>query len=90
MGQEIIQIDNLKCGGCASSIRQALLAMEGVLEVKVDTDTDTVEVGFEKESHRDKYIRVLSKLGYPEAGTSTILQKGKSYISCAIGRMKKS
>ena len=33
-------------------------------------------------------IEKLSKWGYPEMGTSNLVQKAKSYVSCAIGRLE--
>ena len=33
-------------------------------------------------------LEKLSKLGYPELGTSNVLQKAKSYVSCAIGKLE--
>ncbi len=89
MGQEIIKVDNLKCGGCANSVIRAFQAVKDVSTVNVDPESGTVEINYEKAGRREEYIKLLSKLGYPEAGTSTLLQKGKSYISCAVGRIKK-
>ncbi len=31
-----IQVDNIKCGGCANSVRKNVLKIDGVSEVQVD------------------------------------------------------
>ena len=45
-----IEIVNLKCGGCANSIKKGLLNIEGVSEVSVELETSkvTVEVANEE------------------------------------------
>ena len=36
--KSIIYIDNLKCGGCASTIKKELSQLNGVKDVKVNND----------------------------------------------------
>jgi copper chaperone len=82
-----IQIENLKCGGCAATIKKGLLSIENIEEVTIDIENSIVSVTSEKNilaAVKDK----LSKLGYPEVGDkNTILRKAKSFVSCAVGRM---
>lgn len=86
---EMIFIDNLKCGGCANTIRTALMKIKGIEKVRIFTNTNCIEVEGEEESiDRDKVIETLGKLGYPERGTTNNLQKAKSYFSCMIGRFR--
>lgn len=87
MNTLFLKIDNLKCGGCANSIKNNLLELEQVSKVKVDEENGVVEVSLTAPLDQEVLERRLSKLGYPPAGTSNILQKGKSYVSCAIGRV---
>jgi copper chaperone CopZ len=87
MNKETIIIDNLKCGGCANTVTKKLQAMEGVKNVNVLLETSTVEIEKEENVTREALIEKLSKLGYPEIGTSNLVQKAKSYVSCAIGRL---
>lgn len=61
--------------------------MEGVSNVRVDLETSTVEVEKEEKVTRTLLLEKLSKWGYPEMGTSNLVQKAKSYVSCAIGRL---
>ena len=39
-----IEIENLKCGGCERSILKGLGALDGVTEVSVDREHQTVKV----------------------------------------------
>jgi copper chaperone len=82
-----IQIENLKCGGCASTIKKAILAIEGVSEIEIDMEKSMVSVRLENDNLEEIKIK-LSKLGYPEVGDkNTVLHKAKSFVSCAVGRM---
>lgn len=87
MNKETIVIDNLKCGGCANTVTKRLQEMDGVENVNVLLKTSTVEIEKEENVTREALIEKLSKLGYPEIGTSNLVQKAKSYVSCAIGRL---
>ncbi len=88
MNQKTISIDNLKCSGCANSIKSKLSGVKGLLSTEVNVDEGQVMIGYSGEEVVQRVKQLLSEMGYPERGTSTLLQKGKSYISCAIGRLK--
>ncbi|MDG1172301.1 MAG: heavy-metal-associated domain-containing protein [Polaribacter sp.] len=82
-----IKIENLKCGGCAATIKKGLLALNSVSEVIVDLEKSLVSVVSADENGR-MIKEKLSKLGYPETGTkNTILHKASSFVSCAVGRI---
>ena len=87
MEKEIIQIENLKCGGCANSIRKNLEKLSAVREVTIDLEKSEVQVSSDSELKRETIIASLAKLGYPEIGQGTTVQKVKSYVSCAVGRL---
>ena len=84
-----IHIENLKCGGCAATIKKGILGISSVYTVEVDVETSEVKVSYTEDvvtSIKEK----LSKLGYPEAGDkNTVLHKAKSFVSCAVGRLEK-
>ena len=88
MKKEIIHIDNLKCGGCESTITLAISKLEGITSVEVNHETSEVIIEKNETTSRITIIEKLSALGYPEAGTSNVIHKAKSYVSCAIGRVK--
>ncbi len=82
-----IQIENLKCGGCAATIKKGILAISGVQEVEVDVEKSMVSIASENDNLEEIKAK-LSKLGYPETGDkNTIVHKAKSFVSCAVGRM---
>ena len=81
-----ITVVNIKCGGCEKKITSAL-SDAGIADVSIDVAKQ--EVSFEGDV--DVAKRVLSSLGYPEAGSQeadSFLKKGQSYVSCVIGRLK--
>jgi copper chaperone CopZ len=82
-----VYIQNLKCGGCANTVKKELLALEGVSDVHVDVDTAIVSFESEDEDVSDVLNR-LNDLGYPpEDDENSIYKKAKSFVSCAVGRM---
>ena len=82
-----IQVENLKCGGCALTIKKAILAIEGPSEIEIDIEKSIVSITSENDNVEEIKLK-LSKLGYPEVGDkNTVLHKAKSFVSCAVGRM---
>ena len=82
-----IYIENLKCGGCAATIKKGILSVDGVSDITVNVDESLVEVSTENDVV-DAVKEKLSKMGYPEVGDkNTVLHKAKSYVSCATGKM---
>mgnify|MGYP000197490490 FL=1 len=82
-----INIENLKCGGCAATIKKGILGLDGINEVNVDVEKSMVFVSSKKENLEEIKSK-LSKLGYPEVGDkNTVLHKAKSFVSCAVGRI---
>ena len=85
---EIIQIENLKCGGCVNTVKKGLLSIDGIDEVEVDLENSKVMIPAKEERVLIRAKEKLSKMGYPEIGdTNTLLHKAKSFVSCASGRM---
>jgi copper chaperone CopZ len=82
-----IEVENIKCGGCMNSIKTALLKIENVTEVAIDKETDTITI--DADNDRAVFVNTLSSLGYPEKGHNTLLHKGKSFVSCAVGNLAK-
>ena len=85
-----LEIQNLKCGGCAHTIISKLNNLEGIQNVSVYTNSNTVSFENELESEVESATKLLSKLGYPVNGdVNSIGKKAKSFVSCAVGRMAK-
>ena len=83
-----IQIENLKCGGCAATIKKGILSIDGVEEVAIHVENSMVSISSD-ETNIELIKTKLSKLGYPEVGDkNTIVHKAKSFVSCAVGRIE--
>lgn len=88
MKVEKIIIANLKCGGCETTIKKGLLKIDGVTSVKIDHETDSVNVTYDDNVEREKITNKLHSMGYPEATEDNgLLLKIKSYASCMIGKI---
>lgn len=86
---EIVIVENLKCQGCANIIRRELSWLGEVISVEIDIDTSIIKIDYAgKNKMRETFVEKLRKLGYPEDGTGNMNRKIKSYVSCAIGRIK--
>lgn len=84
--EEII-VANVKCNGCASTIKKELLKINGVKDVLVDVDKDSITLTYDN-IDRSIVIGKLHNLGYPEATEKNgLLLQLKSYSSCVIGKM---
>ena len=83
-----LEIQNLKCGGCANTIINKLSNLKGVQKVVVDNDTNTVSFDYENKDVLLATQDLLAKLGYPIVGEkNAITTKAKSFVSCAVGRI---
>jgi copper chaperone len=87
MKTETIKIANLKCSGCATTIKTELLKLKGVQSAEVLQDDDSVNVSYDQ-IERSAIINKLHDLGYPEATEKNgLLLQLKSYASCMVGRV---
>ncbi len=86
-----IAIQNLKCGGCAATIKNKVSELEGVDTVEVDELEGAVSVEYAPENVLLGIKQKLAALGYPEVDSENgLLTKAKSFVSCATGRLSKS
>lgn len=85
---EKIEVQNLKCGGCAGTIKSKIALVDGVDSVDVDVEASLVTVTVSDSKSLEKVVIRLSELGYPKTGNHNGLgQKAKSFVSCAVGKM---
>lgn len=88
--QTTIMVENIKCQGCANTIKNTLLKTTSIHQVTVDVEQGQVVIEGEN-LNQENLANLLSSLGYPEkgsvAGMEALKAKGKSFVSCAIGRM---
>jgi copper chaperone len=83
-----ITVENIKCGGCANSVRKGLLMNKKIRKVDINIETGGIRMEAESGLDLDSIRTDLKKLGYPEKGAGNdIVTRTKSFISCAIGRI---
>lgn len=84
----VIKVLNLKCGGCANTIKKGIFTIEGVNEILINLNTSEVSIDTTDELVIQQVKEKLSSMGYPADGDSnTMLHKAKSFVSCATGKM---
>ncbi len=89
--KQTFQVINVKCGGCASTLKEKLSEEFGEVEVNLEKEPREITLDI-KEENISNLGEALKKLGYPFAtekmgfvdGTSA---KAKSFVSCAIGKI---
>ena len=85
-----IEVQNLKCGGCAGTIKSKIGELEGVSNVNVYVDISLVLVQVDDAKSLKMVESKLASLGYPKMGDDNSLgKKAKSFVSCAVGKMSK-
>ena len=91
--KQIFVVNNVKCSGCASTLKKALLAEFGEVEVNLDVKPREITLDIDEKKFEALKLK-LRFLGYPLADDKlstfqTVGTTAKSYISCAIGKMDK-
>ena len=83
-----LQIVNLKCGGCANSVKKGLLSIDGIENIEVNVEIGEVSFDTVSKELVSKVKQKLAGMGYPEVGdANTLIHKAKSFVSCATGRI---
>ncbi len=89
--KQIFQVKNVKCGGCANTLKKSLLDEFG--EVDVNLDVEPREITLELKEGQEEALKLkLHQLGYPLVSEElsafgTISTTAKSFVSCAIGKI---
>lgn len=85
-----ISVENIKCGGCANSIRSRLTDSALAAAVDIDIASGVVQINGDP-GRREEAVAALAAMGYPEVGSTEGLKaaaaKAKSFVSCAVGRI---
>lgn len=70
-----LNVQNMTCGGCASTVTRAVKALDAGADVRVDLTSGTVKI----EGHRDAlaYAKAVTTAGYPASagGSPTVAPK---------------
>ena len=89
--KKTFQVENVKCGGCASTLTSKLKEEFG--EIEVNLEKEPREISLELQDNKLEALTLaLRKLGYPlstdELGfIDTASTKAKSFVSCAVGKI---
>ena len=85
-----VHVENIKCGGCEKSIIKGLTSIEGLSNIAIDRDQQSIRMTADA-SLREALVSKLKSMGYPEHGSVSGLDAGlanaKSFVSCAVGRV---
>jgi len=85
-----IQIQNLKCNGCATTIKNNLQKLQNITGIEIILEDSLVSFDHKTNEDLEAVKKELHHLGYPLLGEDNKFQtKAKSYVSCAVGRMNK-
>jgi copper chaperone len=89
--KESFEVFNVKCGGCASTLKTKLAKEFGKIEVNLNVLPRKITLNMENKDV-DKLSKALRELGYPLASDEMSFMdstsaKAKSFVSCAIGKM---
>ena len=85
-------VQNVKCGGCANTLKENLKPDFG--EVLVSLENIPREITIQKDDIDEERLSFLLKsIGYPLVDedmnfVDEVGAKAKSFVSCAIGKMK--
>ena len=85
-----VHVENIKCGGCEKSIIKGLTSIEGLSNIAIDRDQQSIRMTADA-SLREALVSKLKSMGCPEHGSVSGLDAGlanaKSFVSCAVGRV---
>ena len=87
----IFKVENVKCAGCANTLKKELEKEFGYIEVNLEVYPREITLDIE-ENRISELQTALKGLGYPLSddklsfidGTTT---KARSFVSCAIGKI---
>ena len=89
--KQTFEVINVKCGGCAGTLKDKLKNDFGEVEVDLNVEPRKITLDIEDENI-EALASALKKLGYPlvteDMGfIDSTTAKAKSFVSCAVGKM---
>ena len=91
MKKQTFEVINVKCGGCANTLKTSLKEEFG--EVTVNLEVEPRQITLEIDNSAITSLRTkLKNLGYPMSDEDLTTFEGfsttaKSFVSCAVGKM---
>lgn len=83
----LLEVENIKCEGCARGIKRELQQLDSDIFIGVDINNGKIKITGPGVMNKSVYLNKLKQMGYSEKGLSNILDKAKSYVSCMIGKI---
>jgi len=85
------EVLNIKCEGCANTIKKALSSDFEYIDIDLTKEPRIVTVDIKSDEDEEKLKTILRSLGYPLkddnlSKTQEIGLKTKSFVSCAVGK----
>jgi copper chaperone CopZ len=89
--KQTYEVINVKCGGCANTLKTSLAEEFGDVEVNLEVEPRQITLDIE-DSAVPTLRAKLKKLGYPMSDEDLSTMEGfsttaKSFVSCAVGKM---
>ena len=89
--KQTYEVINVKCGGCANTLKTSLQEEFGEIEVNLEVEPRQITLNIE-ESKVSALRLKLKSLGYPMSDEELSTIEGfsttaKSFVSCAVGKM---
>ncbi len=89
--KQTFEVMNVKCNGCANTLKTKLAKDFGDIEVNLETIPRQITLDVEPDQI-DALRNALKTIGYPMSdeklnGVENVTTKAKSFISCAVGKM---
>ena len=82
-----IEVQNLRCGGCANTITKKLNSINHLDNIDVDIEQSKISFNYTHDNDVTVAKNMLKSLGYPEVDEqNSLLDKGKSFVSCVTGK----
>ena len=88
---KVYKIKNVKCGGCANTLKTKLEPIFGKIDIDLSVEPREITI-LDDKIDEQRLREELIKLGYPMVDeklnfTQNVSTKTKSFISCAVGKM---
>ena len=89
--KQTFEVINVKCGGCANTLKTSLHEKFGDVEVNLEVEPRQITLDIEESDIPDLRQKLI-KLGYPMSDEDLSKLKefsttAKSFVSCAVGKM---
>lgn len=89
--KKTFEVHNVKCGGCANTLINALKDEFGEVDVDLESMPRKITLNVENDQEMEDLKLKLRSLGYPLvsdelSGFDKAATTAKSFVSCAIGK----